>query len=38
MLPLSGLAALTPQWTQPGYDQHINAPLSTEGPIGACQA
>lgn len=31
MLPLSGLYALTLQWTQPSYDQHINALLSTEG-------
>lgn len=31
MLPLCGLSALTPPWTQPGYDQHINALLSTEG-------
>lgn len=31
MLPLSGLCLLALQWTQPGYDQHINALISTEG-------
>lgn len=31
MFPLCGLYALTLQRTQPSYDQHINALLSTEG-------
>lgn len=38
MLSPSGCCALGLQRAQPDHDQHINAALSTEELIGACQA